>query len=260
MSVALHHELTGPRDAPVLVLSHALGLDSAMWTPLVPVLRRRFRLLLADTRGHGMSGCEPGPHRIEDLAADFLALFDRLGIARASWCGLSLGGMIGMWLAAHAPRRIDRLALCCTAPRLPPARAWRDRAHRVRQAGTTAGILDQSLDRWFSAEFRRRDPGFITQCSAALLSCGADGYAACCEAIADMDLRADLPLVTAPTMVVSGVADPVCPVATGTAISDSIPHSSFVVSPGRHLAIVESSEFGAPALLAHFIGPERQIA
>lgn len=251
MTVDLHHELSGPEDAPVLVLSHALGLDSGMWAPLKPSLGNRFRLLLADTRGHGSSPAPSGPYRIADLGADFLRLFDRLGLARVSWCGLSLGGMIGMWLAANAPDRIDRLALCCTASRLPPARGWHERASAVRRSGTTVALVDQSLDRWLSTDSRRSRSELAHRCATTLLTTDAEGYAGCCEAIAGLDLEPDLPRITAPTLVLSGMDDPICTVSMSARLADSIPGADFLAVPGRHLAPVESSARCGPVLAGH---------
>lgn len=260
MTVDLHHELSGPADAPVLVLSHALGLDAGMWNPLKPSLGNRFRLLLVDTRGHGRSPAPSGPYRVDDLAADFLRLFDRLGLDRVSWCGLSLGGMIGMWLAAAAPERIDRLALCCTASRLPPARGWHERAATVRRTETTAGLVEQSLGRWLSTGFRRSRPEIAHQCVATLITSDVEGYAGCCEAIAGLDLRPLLPRIAAPTLVLSGMDDPICTVSMSAQLADSIPGADFLAIPGRHLAAVESAQRCGPVLAQHLGTSQREAA
>lgn len=260
MTVDLRYELAGPEQAPVLVLSHALGLDSAMWTPLVASLGRRFRLLLVDTRGHGGSPAPAGPYRIGELADDYVRLLDRVRIDRVSWCGLSLGGMIGMWLAANAPSRIDRLVLCCTASRLPPRAGWLDRAAGVRCAQTTAALVDQSLDRWLSNEFRRSHPEIANRCASTLLACDTEGYAGCCEAIAELDLRAELPWITAPTLVVAGMDDPICSVSASATLAGSIPGAGFLAVPGRHLAVVESAERCGPAVSAHLSASRQEAA
>src|SRR5689334_1488803 len=129
------YRFDGPPDAPVLVLSNSLGTDSTMWDVQMPMLQRYFRVLRYDSRGHGASAVPPGPYTIEMLGRDALALLDALEISRAHFCGLSLGGMVGMWLAVHAPERIDRLALCNTAARMGPPQLWDARIEAVRREG-----------------------------------------------------------------------------------------------------------------------------
>ncbi|HZE38788.1 MAG TPA: 3-oxoadipate enol-lactonase [Stackebrandtia sp.] len=256
MTVRLHHELIGPADAPVVVMPHALGLDSRMWAPLVFTMRLRFRVLLADIRGHGSSPVPAGPYRIADLAEDFLNLLDRLGIARASWCGLSLGGLIAMWVAAHAPHRVERLALCCTAPRIAAAGGWDERAAAVRRDGITDALVDNSLERWLTDDFRRSRPDRSHYCAATLRSCETEGYAACCEALGDADLGPQLTRITAPTLVLAGIDDPVCPVSAMAEIVSAVEGSTLWTIPGRHLAVLESAERCAPVLADHLAARE----
>src|SRR3954470_15478307 len=143
----LHHTLDGPDDAPVLVLGSSLGTTGAMWDAQVPSFSQRFRMLRYDTRGHGGSPVPPGPYSMDELGADVLALLDRLGIERASFCGLSIGGMIGMWCASEAPERIERLPLCCTVPPLPPPPLLGEGADTVRAQGIEP-MVDPALERW----------------------------------------------------------------------------------------------------------------
>ncbi|MFD0804403.1 alpha/beta fold hydrolase, partial [Streptomonospora algeriensis] len=137
MSIDVHYVAQGPPQAPLLVLSGSLGSTLAMWRPQAEALSEDFHVVCYDTRGHGRSPVPPGPYSLADLGGDVLRLLDRLGAERAHFAGLSLGGMTGMWLAAHAPERIDRLALMCTAPKLEPE-GWRQRAATVREQGTGA--------------------------------------------------------------------------------------------------------------------------
>jgi 3-oxoadipate enol-lactonase len=249
----LHYELTGPPDAPVLMLGNSLGTTMDMWDAVTPALAGRFRLLRFDNRGHGGSAVPPGPYTIGNLGRDVLALLDSLDLPRISYCGLSLGGMVGMWLAAHAPERVDRLALCCTSAYLPPAEGWRDRAARVRAAGGVAAVADAVLLRWFSAGWAERHPQAWERARAMLVAAPPEGYAACCEAIAAMDLRAALPSITARTLVVSGGNDLATPPEHGAAIASAVPGARFVILPdSAHLAAIEVPEGLAPALLAHF--------
>ena len=163
-----HHTVTGPDDAPVLVLSNSLGATMEMWDPQADALAERFRLVRYDQRGHGGSETPPGPYSIEDMGRDVLGLLDHLGVDRAHVAGLSLGGMAAMWLGFNAPERVDRLVLLCTSPLMGPAQMWADRAVTVREQGTQA-IVDATLERWFTedyrAEPRHRRPG--ARCSSA---------------------------------------------------------------------------------------------
>ena len=155
--LALAASLEGPVGAPVLVLGNSLGTTGEVWEPQAAALGERFRLLRFEHRGHGGSPSLPGPYTIAELGADVLRLLDGFGVPTASYCGISLGGMIGMWLAAHAPERIGALALCCTSAYLPPAGFWTDRAAQARTAGM-ASLAEPVVGRWFTPAFRARDP------------------------------------------------------------------------------------------------------
>lgn len=242
----------GPRDAPVVVLSHSLGADRAMWEPQVPALAERFRVIAYDTRGHGESPVPAGPYSLDDLVDDVVALLDRLGAERVHFAGLSLGGMTGMRLAAREPGRVDRLALLCTSALLGPRQNWLDRAHTARAEGT--GVLAPVVvSRWFTPDFAAAEPATVARMQAMIAAQPGEGYAGCCEAIADMDLLADLPTISAPTLVISGREDPATPPEHQQAIVDGIPDAELLtVSPGAHLASVEQPLRVTGALLAHF--------
>jgi 3-oxoadipate enol-lactonase len=247
-----HHVLTGPAGAPVLMLGNSLGTTLSMWDGVAAALGQRFRLLRFDHRGHGGSPVPPGPYAISDLGRDALALLDVLGLERVGYCGLSLGGMVGMWLAAHAPERIDRLALCCTSAWLPPAEGWRERAARVRAGGTVA-VADMVLARWFSAEWAAGHRAEVQRARAMLLSIPSEGYAGCCEAIASMDLRGDLPSIAAETLVVAGGNDVATPATHAATIAAAVPGSRLAVLPRpAHLAAVEEPDAVAGLLSNHF--------
>lgn len=240
--MTLHHTLSGPDDAPVLLLGASLGTDMRMWEAQLP-LAQSFRLLRFDHRGHGQSPAPPGPYELADLAGDVLELMDSLGIARASLCGLSLGGMVGMWLGAHAPERIERLVLLCTAAHMPPASAWRERAAAVRAAGSTEPVADAVLAGWLTPAFAAAQPQVRAELRAMLTASPADGYAWCCGAIERMDLRDDLKRITAPTLVISGADDPATPVQRQAMIAAAVPQARHeVVGPAAHLAAVERPE------------------
>ena len=167
-------------------------------------LAERFRVVRFDHRGHGGSPVPPGPYVIADLGRDVLALLDTLGVERASYCGLSIGGMAGMWLGAHAPERVERLALFCTSAHHPPAEAWAERAAAVQEAGSTEVVADAVVARWLTPGYASEHPEDVAMLRAMLTGTSSEGYAACCRAIERMDLRPDLPRIQAPTLVVTG--------------------------------------------------------
>ncbi|TQM79046.1 3-oxoadipate enol-lactonase [Saccharothrix saharensis] len=245
-----HYELSGPEDAPVVVLGNSLGTTTALWDRQLPVLHRRFRVLRYDHRGHGGSGVVDGPYRIDDLADDVLELLDALGLARVSYCGVSMGGMVGMWLAGHAPERIERLVLCCTTAGFATAQPWLERAAAVRGSGTGA-LAAAAVGRWFTPAFRAESPEVVAGFAANLSSVDDEGYAGCCEALAAMDLRSVLPVIEAPTVVISGASDEATPPECGRFIADSVPGATFHLVPGAHLANVESADEVSAIVEAH---------
>jgi 3-oxoadipate enol-lactonase len=213
--------LEGPAAAPVVVLGNSLGTTREVWEPQARVLGGRFRLLRFEHRGHGGSPAPPGPYTVGGLAADVIRLLDDFGVETASYCGISLGGMIGMWLAASAPHRIGALALCCTSAHLPPAQAWARRAAQVRAAGM-ASVSGPVVGRWFTAAYREHDPAPAAGFVAALEGVEPEGYAGCCEAIAAMDLRPMLGQISAPVLVIAGAEDAATPPWHGAQIASAI--------------------------------------
>jgi 3-oxoadipate enol-lactonase len=250
-TVALHHVLEGPEDAPVLVVSNSLGTTLRMWNNQAPALLESFRLLRYDHRGHGDSPVPPGPYALGDLGRDVLALLDRLEVERSSFCGLSIGGMVGMWMASEAPERVERLVLCCTSARFEPPDDWNSRAEMVRADGVGA-IADAVLERWFTPPFRESHPEVVAWAGGMLRNTPAEGYAGCCEAIRDADLRGRLGAIRAPTLVVAGADDPAAPPEEAELIRDSIPDARLaVVEQAAHLANVEQPEAVTRAVLEH---------
>jgi 3-oxoadipate enol-lactonase/4-carboxymuconolactone decarboxylase len=254
-AVAVNHILEGPEDAPVLVLSNSLGTTLEMWDAQAPTLRERFRLLRYDGRGHGGSPAPPGPYEIGDLGRDVLALLDTLGIERFSFCGLSLGGMVGMWLASEVPERFERLVLCCTSALFGPPDTYGTRARKVRAEGV-GSIAGAVLERWFTPPFRARRPEVVEWAAGMLRGTPAEGYAGCCEAIRDMNLAGRLGSIRAPTLVIAGADDPATPPAShAVPIRDAIPDARLLVVPqAAHLGNVEQPEAFTRAMLDH-LGP-----
>jgi 3-oxoadipate enol-lactonase len=257
VSVALHHVIEGPGDGPVVLLGSSLGTNLEVWDPQVPALDGRLRVVRFDHRGHGRSPVPPGPYEIADLAGDVLALMDRLGIERAHYCGLSIGAMVGMSLALDAPHRIDRLVLMCTAAHHPPAAAWAERARTVLAAGDAEPVADTIVDRWLTPGFAREHPAVRRALREMLVSQPPHGYAACCGAIERMDLRGDLPRITAPTLVIAGADDPAAAPEHQQLIADAIPGARLaLVADAAHLASVQQPHIVNRLIVEHLQSSE----
>ncbi|ABG04540.1 3-oxoadipate enol-lactonase [Rubrobacter xylanophilus DSM 9941] len=251
MTVELHHVVEGPADAPVLVLSSSLGTTHRMWDPQVPALRERFRLVRYDHRGHGSSPVPPGPYSIAELGQDVLAMLDGLGVERFSFCGLSLGGMVGMWVASEVPERVERLVLCCTSALLGPRELWDERARVARSEGMEA-LVEGVVERWFTPALHQERPEDVERAKRMLAATPPEGYAGCCEAIREMDLRDRLGRIQAPTLVISGSDDPATPPEHGERLREAIPEArTVVIERAAHLANIERPEPFARALLEH---------
>ena len=249
-SIDLNYRVDGPPDAPVLVLSHALGLSLAMWDPQLERLTQVLRVVRYDHRGHGGSPVPPGPYTIEVLGRDLIHLLDRLGLNRVSFCGLSLGGMVGMWIASNVPERIDRLVLCCTAARMLRPDDFAARARTVREHGMEA-IADSLIGRWFTPAFSASHPDTIARIRTTLLSTPREGYAGGCGAIAQMDLRDELPRIKAPTLVIAAQHDQSTPPELSRQIAERVPGAEVVViADAAHIANVEQPA----AITGHLLG------
>jgi 3-oxoadipate enol-lactonase len=236
----LHYRLDGLERRPVLLFSNSLACDIGMWDSQVAVFSRTHRVLRCDTRGHGKSDVPPGPYTLESLGHDLVSLLDGLQIERVHFCGLSLGGMVGMWLAVNAPDRLDRIVLANTSARLGPPQMWDDRINMVRAQGMSA-IADIALQRWFTPSFRLTAPDAVEDCRRVLLGTSAEGYASCCAAIRDMDQVEAISRIATPTLVVIGEQDPATPPAHGQLIASQIPHAATVTLAAAHLSNIETA-------------------
>ena len=231
----------GPAEAPVLLLSNSLGTTLDSWTTQVAPLSKSFRVVRYDTRGHGRSVVSPAPYSLDLLGRDALAVLDAVGARRAHVCGLSLGGLTGLWLAVHARERIDRLVLANTAAKIGTAEGWDQRIRDVRSLGLST-ISETALPRWFTADFRRREPGAVEVMRSMVAACAPEGYIGCCAVLRDADLRASLPSVACPTLVVVGTDDPVTTPADGEGLRTGIPGARLVALAAAHLSNIEQSD------------------
>ena len=237
--IRLYYELAGPADAPVVMLSNSLGTRLEMWDPQVHALAERYRVLRYDSRGHGRSDAPDGPYTIDMLADDALGLLDALGIERAHFCGLSKGGMVGQVLGARHGERLISLALCATAAHMPQRQVWDERIRVATEQGMAA-LADGVIGRWFTEAFRREPSIVVDRVRQMILDTPPHGYAACCAAIRDMDLRDLITGIRVPTLVIVGEDDPATPPEKAREIQNLIPGAQLEVIPdAAHLLNIE---------------------
>jgi 3-oxoadipate enol-lactonase len=234
----IHVEAEGRDDAPPVIFSNSLGTTLSMWDQQAAALRDRFRVIRYDTRGHGRSGAPAGPYSMERLGRDALAVLNGLGIAKAHWCGLSMGGMTGMWLARHAPERIGRLVLANTAAKSANPDLWNARIRAVAAKGLEA-IADTVLGVWFTKGFRDRNKDTVAHMRETMVGLDPQGYVACCSAIRDMDQRWGIATIKLPTLVIAGKHDMGTPVASAELIVSRIKGAKLVVLNAAHISNIE---------------------
>ena len=258
----LYYRLEGAEGQPVVVLSHSLGLDHGMWDAQVEALAPHFRVLRFDTRGHGASSVAPGDYTIEQLARDVVALADALDIPKFAYCGLSLGGMIGMWLAVHAADRLTHVVLANTTARVSDPSAMEARRKAVLGEGMTA-VADMVMSRFFTPASLERNPPPVASARRTLLATTPAGYAGCCAAIRDMDQRTDLAHINVPTLVISGDQDISMPWPEhGQLLASSIPGAAAVRLNTAHISNLEKPRQFSAALLRFLLPawPDQQQA
>ena len=251
--VRLHYRVDGDAGAPPLLLCNSLGTSLEMWEPQMAALAARFRVVRYDSRGHGRSQVTRPPYSIEMLAQDALALLDALAIPRAHFCGLSMGGVVGMWLGCHAPDRIDRLVLANTGAKIGTAEMWDARIHAVRKGGMRA-IAGAVLGRFFSPQLIEQPTPMVAQVRATLEATSTEGYVASCAAVRDADLRRSLARIRAPVLVITGSGDLSTPPADGRFIADQIAGARLLELPATHLSNIQAAPAFTQALVQFLTG------
>lgn len=244
--ITVHYALEGPATAPVILFANSIGTDLRIWDGVTAELCGQFQLLRYDMRGHGLTDVTPGPYTMEQLAEDAAGLLDALNISRAHICGLSIGGMVAQQLLGSRPDLIERAIFCDTAMQIGPATMWDERARAVRQAGTAA-IADGVMQRWFTEAYLAGDgvPVYRNMLSRV----AAEGYASCCEAIRDADLRPMAAQIQQSSLVVVGDQDAATPLVDAQALAEALPNARLqVVAGAAHIPSVEQ-----PQALAHLI-------
>ena len=244
----IHVEVEGPERAPVLVLSNSLATTLHMWDPQVTPITQHFRLVRYDPRGHGRSDVPAGPYTMQRLGRDVLAVLDNLRINRVSWCGLSMGGMVGQWLGANAPERIERLVLTNTSSYFADKADRDSRLMLVREKGIAA-FAKANMERWFTKSFRERSPQTVARIQEMFAATPLEGYIACAQAVRDMDHRELLSKIRVPTLVIGGKHDPATPLEASEYIKSRIPGATLTVLDAAHLSNVEAPEAYTNAVL-----------
>lgn len=242
--IETYYELHGREGAPWLVLSHSLACSTRMWDPQIEALKGEYRVLAYDTRGHGATEAPKGAYTLDMLADDLKALLDHLGIANANYCGLSMGGMIGQTFALKYPGVFTKLALADTTCRYPAeaAKVWEERIRTAETQGM-GPLAQPTLERWFTAPFRDKNPGVVDGIRKLILATPVAGYVGCSHALPKINLTARLKDIRCPILVIVGADDPGTPVSMAREIHDNAPGSQLVVLPqAAHLANLEQPE------------------
>ena len=237
----IHYVLEGQSRSPVLVFSNSLGANYSMWDPQAYEFRKKLGVLRYDARGHGQSPPTPGPYSIELLGRDVIAMLDALDLDRVHFCGLSMGGMIGMWLAVNASERLHKLVLSNTAAKIGTAETWNARSEAVQKNGMKS-VASAILERWFTPAFRQQAPETMANILKMLEETNPDGYVACCAAVRDFDFREQLNKIRTPTLAIAGAHDPATPPADGRFLAQQIPGARYVELNAAHLSNIEAQD------------------
>jgi 3-oxoadipate enol-lactonase/4-carboxymuconolactone decarboxylase len=236
----------------VVLLMHSLGTSLEMWDPQMPSLKRRFRVVRFDARGHGKSSVPATPASVEELGLDALAILDKLGVHSARIVGLSMGGQVGFWLAQNAPERVSHLVVANSAPKIGTAEIWNERIEQVTKGGMES-VIEATMKRWLKQETRDADGEALHRLKAMVLATNPKGYAACCAVVRDADLRPRLAEIACPTTIISGSHDSASPAEAGQAAAETIPGAKFVLLDASHASNWEEPQAFARATIAGLV-------
>jgi 3-oxoadipate enol-lactonase len=244
---AINVEVEGKAGAPILMFSNSLGTNLHMWDEQAKAFAKNFRVVRYDQRGHGKSGAPEGPYSIERLGRDVLAILDALELPRVTYCGLSMGGMTGMWLARTAHERFDKMIFSNTAPKSQTPDSWNTRIGMVRAKGLE-GIADAVLGIWFTKEYREKDAKTVARMREMIISHDPTGYVGCCAAIRDMDQRWAIADIKLPSLIIAGRGDNATPLKDSEFMASRIAGSELVVLDAGHISNIEQSAAFTSAL------------
>ena len=235
---SINYQTFGDHTKPALIFSNSLGTQFSMWQPQLDALKKDFYMICYDTRGHGASSAPLGPYSIDQLGQDVVNLLDHLNVEKAAFCGISMGGLTGQWLAIHRPERFNQVVVCNTAAKIGQEQAWNDRAALVREQGLQP-IASTAASRWFTEPFIQSNATVVNNLQNDLAAGSAEGYASCCEALAKADVREQLKDITVPVLVVAGQQDPVTTVVDGQFMVERIANSQLFEINASHISNVE---------------------
>ena len=236
----MYYELDGPPNAPTLVLSNSLGTNLSLWDSQLSVFSQSFRVLRYDSRGHGQTSVTQGEYSVEVLGRDVLQLLDALNLQRVNFCGLSIGGMTGMWLGVNAPQRLENLVLSNTAPKIGKLDTWNERIRTVREGGTKA-VAQQVVERWFTPDFRASYPDQVGKTRSMIESTTTDGYTGSCAAVRDFDFWEKVGTIRAKTLVIAGTHDLSVPPSDAQKLAKQILGARYIELPAAHISNVEAA-------------------
>ncbi|WP_312074676.1 3-oxoadipate enol-lactonase [Acinetobacter variabilis] len=237
----INYQTFGDANKPALIFSNSLGTKYSMWQPQIEHFQQDHYVICYDTRGHGASSAPQGPYSLEQLGQDVVNLLDHLNIAKAAFCGISMGGLTGQWLAIHKPERFSQVIVCNTAAKIGQEQAWQDRAALVCEQGL-APIAATAASRWFTDPFIQSNPAVVAELSNDLGAGSPEGYANCCEALAKADVREQLSSIQIPVLIIAGQQDPVTTAADGQFMQQRIANSQLFEINASHISNIEQPE------------------
>lgn len=237
----IHFQTFGNSSKPALIFSNSLGTTLSMWQNQIDHFQKDHFVICYDTRGHGQSSAPQGPYNIDQLGQDVVNLLDHLKIEKADFCGISMGGLTGQWLAINKPERFNHVVVCNTAAKIGEQKAWLDRAKLVREQGLKP-IAETAALRWFTEPFIQSQATIVASLSNDLAASSAEGYASCCEALAKADLRDQLGKITIPVLIIAGQKDPVTTIIDGQYMLDRIANAQLVEINASHISNIEKPQ------------------
>lgn len=237
-NATIHYQTFGELSKPALIFSNSLGTKFNMWQAQIDHFKKDYFVICYDTRGHGESSAPQGPYSLDELGQDVIRVLDDLNIEKAFFCGISMGGLTGQWLAIHQPERFYRVIVCNTAAKIGQEQAWLDRAKLVREQGLQP-ISETAASRWFTESFIKDRKKVVEVLTQDLASSSAEGYASCCEALAKADLREKLKEISIPVLIIAGQKDPVTTVADGQFMVNNIKRSAMFEINASHISNIE---------------------
>lgn len=238
---AINVQVDGRKDAPPLMLSNSMGCSLEMWQPQMAALAERFCVIRYDRRGHGKSAASNVGYSVERFGKDAIAILDHLGVDKTHWCGISLGGIVGQWIAATAPERIDRLVLSNTTSYVADPTNWLNRIKAVQENGL-ASIADTVLVGWLTEGYRQSHPEVVASLRQMLVSTDPTAYAGCCATLSKLDQRALLSRIACQTLIIAGEHDKSTPIPAAELLKSKIPNARLEIIDAAHISNVEAAD------------------